>query len=281
MLKECVIPLVEELFNTQQVSAYFFINYGERGPHLRLRLKHDKNDSIYPYVSSILSDYMHKNPSNINSYRESDWFPNDTIHFIDYEPEIHRYGGNAAISVAEKQFMNSTKVVFAHIKDNLLISYNNALNAAIRLHIASAFYYCNENIEDAVNFFYNVFVGRSIVQYEPFIKFNSKDEHIYNVYFRQQKENIIPLVKYIWENLEKAEIIDDNIQYWLLAEKEICNDLTKIQKQNKLVVPYMYECFPLWSIFQSYIHMTNNRLGLSPIDEGLIAYFLMESLKTL
>ena len=278
--KRCVIPIINSLINEKYISSYFFINYNERGPHIRLRLKSDHDSNfVYEVASKKIYSYLESFPSKEDKQRNMNWYPNDSIQLIEYEPEFDRYGGREGVAIAEKQFMNSTSIIFSYFNVDLLNNYQEALNIAIRLHLVSAFVYCNRNIQDAILFFNRIYTGRQLTQTGPFMEFNVKEEINYSYYFTQQKDTLVNYVKNIWTRLRNNEYIDDFLQIWKESETDICKLLENANAQDKLEVLGLYENYPLWSIFPSYIHMTNNRLNISTVDEGLIAYLIMESLK--
>jgi hypothetical protein len=73
----------------------------------------------------------------------------------------------------------------------------------------------------------------------------------------------------------------DWFNIWLSDMKKIKTKLQSAQEKNKLLLPItqVHRTNLLWSLYESYIHMTNNRLGVTANDEALIAYIISQSLK--
>ena len=80
-------------------EQFFFIRFWERGPHIRLCFKSEKK-----HPESKVKQSQRDEPEQIKQLPEDQhWFPNNSVIFIPYEPEIERYGGPIG-GVYEKQF---------------------------------------------------------------------------------------------------------------------------------------------------------------------------------
>ena len=277
-MKDCIIPLVEDMMHGEQINNYFFILYDEKGYHIRLRLKsiydHDAN---YNYAKQKIETYFKDHPSSPDINRNPDYFPVDSIQLIPYQPEYYRYGGIYGVEIAEEQFLYSSNIVFGCIKNDILVSYVTLLNLAFKLHLTTAFVYC-EKIEDAIHFFRFIYYSYTGLNNHPFIQNTNNTEITYSNYYNSQKTILIPYVKTIWNSFISGDVVDENIEQWKNDESRINNLLGHAYRNNKLELPFLFENYPFWSIVQSYIHLTNNRLGIKNSDEPLIAYLLMRSL---
>lgn len=281
MFQECIIPLVDEMLEKGMAQSYFYIIYQEKGSHIRLRLKSAQDvNYIYNYTNARFLEHFTKYPSQPDSNRAGDFFPNDSVQLITYEPEYARYGGVNGIDVAEKQFRNSSDAVLYYFKKNKLHKYNDLLNLAIKLHLSSVYAYGGKKLEHAILFFNFLFNAASgLLNHSPFAKFTPGMEYVYSDYYNKQKHILVPYIKAIWESFDQNEMIDENIEQWKANEQDIMKQLNGLYTNNTLELPFLYESFPSWSILQSYVHMTNNRIGIIPTDEPMIAYLLMRGLK--
>jgi thiopeptide-type bacteriocin biosynthesis protein len=281
LIQQCIKPLIHELFEKKFITTYFFILYPENGDHIRLRLKSEcETVFIYNLCNDRIGQYFTSNPSENDINRPAHYYSNDTVIIIPYEPEYERYGGEVGIRIAEQEFRNSSDIVLEYL-DELSESDNNyvaILNIAIKLHLASSYMYCGKSIEQAILFFQLIYNGFTTGSSFPLLKFNNYIEQPYNDVFQNQKEILIPFVSAIWKSFDNNEIIDEELEQCKINEFEINKALYQAYNSNQLQVQLVYENYPSWSIFQSYVHMTNNRLGIKPVDEPLIAYFLMRSL---
>lgn len=279
LIKQGLIPTIELMLNEELISSYFFIFYQEKGTHLRLRVKsHFSEETIFETVNSIMSEYFRLHPSEIDLTRNPDFYPNDSIQLIPYEQEYDRYGGTIGMIISQRQFQYSTKVAFKYFNKTEIYSYNAFLNVAIKLHLTTAFILCKD-LNNTIFFFNFLFNNVSKNFSSGQIKFTNNIEIYYSQYFLQQRNSIVRFVQSVWYALENNYFIDDETQEWKTNEIEILELLNEAYNKNELIPPFIFECYPLWSIYQSYIHMTNNRLGIATIDEPLIAYLILRSLK--
>jgi lantibiotic biosynthesis protein len=94
LLLELVKPLVEESQSAGDIDGWFFVRYGDPSWHLRLRLHGDPgvlNARVLPRL---------RNRAEQHSVLGTLW----RLRFDTYEPEAERYGGAAAIGIAERLF---------------------------------------------------------------------------------------------------------------------------------------------------------------------------------
>ena len=306
-----VKPLIDQVMGEKLADQYFFIRYWEKGPHIRLRFKGDTNtleDKVKPLIIAHFDQYFKNKPSERQdpewikeATEEYKWYPNNSVQFIDYEPETDRYGGEFALLVSERQFQASSNATLAIVEDGLgSWDYNRALGAAIQLHLGFAYGVGMDQYE-ASKFFSEVFQNWLPRAYYFYEKDISKEElarrreetlKAFESNFEEQKESLIPFFQTVWEAFEEEQSFDQEwLNQWLMDMRSIKADLLVLQKDGRLVVPQWYsikegtgvpvERQQLWAIYDSYIHMINNRIGIMNRDEGYLAYLVRESIKVL
>jgi thiopeptide-type bacteriocin biosynthesis protein len=105
-------PIIGTLVQTGQILSAFFIRYWELGPHVRLRLL--TAPALASAVESYVEDQVamrlppraHARPESVPvNGRQS---PAPGLWWVPYEPEIERYGGRLGVSIAEELFAYST-----------------------------------------------------------------------------------------------------------------------------------------------------------------------------
>ena len=89
--------------------------------------------------------------------------------------------------------------------------------------------------------------------------------------------------------LEGQEFEQEWLNSWVKGMRGIHEDLVAEQEAGRLVIPSWHNAkerkVPLtaeeerWTIYDSYIHMINNRLGILNRDEGYLGYLVKESFK--
>ena len=145
ILSGAVKPFVDEVLANEWAENYFFIRYWERGPHIRLRFYGDTQimeREIKPRLIKHFEDWFAAHPTEREEPEwakklppDEAWYPNDSVQFIEYEPETERYGGPVGIGIAEQQFRVSSDAILTAISESDGWSYDRALGLAIQMHL--------------------------------------------------------------------------------------------------------------------------------------------------
>ncbi|MGW2520673.1 thiopeptide-type bacteriocin biosynthesis protein [Streptomyces sp. NPDC001617] len=118
-------PLMEALRNSGRIEEWFFIRYAENGPHLRIRalgadpattkeLHEQLTEAVrtapYPVDDRVEQAYWRAtgDPKALRGHGE--------VCEAVYEPETERYGGAAALQVAEEVFCQSSRIAAAAVE---------------------------------------------------------------------------------------------------------------------------------------------------------------------
>lgn len=303
LLINAVKPFVEQALNKGIAELFFYIRYYEQGPHIRLRLKGEDRvlqQTLKPELERFFYKYFNDVPSQRTDPQQSQeifgsnkLFPNNSIQFIAYEQEVDRYGGPIGISIAEKQFQLSSQTVLNIIDESGFWNYDKAMGAALQLHLGFAFALQMSIIETQQ--FYSYISNWWISKERTSLNSNPKESEKYQCLiiksfedsFNKQREFLIPIMKKIWNAFEnRIEFEHDWLNTWVKQTSDIGFDLRKVLKENKLTPIGQYQCnlltelskinHKLWPILGSYVHMTNNRLGILNRDEGFLSYLVKE-----
>jgi hypothetical protein len=308
-LAKVVKPFTDTLLKTGAAKLIFFIRYKEKGPHLRIRIQSEAEvleKIIKPNVKMHFENYLQMYPSSriepnwLPVTPEKDkWLPNNSVFFIDYEPEIARYGGNVGIQLAERQFFSSTKAVLGALGAVLQNdwSYQHARGVAIKLHLAMV-WSMRLTIDEAADFFNAVSahwlpfaIARERVtkaQYQHHLLTMADN---FEQAFQEQKEDFISYHAAIWEILnEEKDFEEDFMNDWIRENKRLALEFDLAQAQNlleprpdefqmKINSDIAPEKTYLWQYFADFVHLTNNRLGIGNEDESYLAYLMMRSLE--
>lgn len=306
-LIKVVQPFVRSVMEKNLAEQFFFIRFWERGPHIRLRFKGEKESlesEVKPQLESYFHSYFKEKPSQreeseqIKQLPENlQWFPNNSVQFIPYEPEIERYGGPTAILVAEKQFEISSNAVLAIIEESEQWDYDRALGAAIQLHLGFAFSLGMDLKETAAFYsrisalwFSRAYIYEKNIAPEELKKRRDTTTRAFEDNFSKQKAVLVPYFNTLWKAFTgNVEFEQEWLNQWITDMAAIRERLKDVQTREKLVFPSRFKLQPLedipeshqqlWAIFESYVHMTNNRLGILNRDEAFLGYLIKESLK--
>jgi len=303
-LVESVAPFVRETLDAGLADQFFFIRYWERGPHVRLRFKGDADvleNQLKPRLLAHFEARFKAHPSErtepewlADAPAEAQWFPNDSVQFIEYEPEVERYGGPEGMLLSETQFQASSEAVLALL--NPEFDYERALGSAIQMHLAFAQAF-GMSLADLSLFSDMVFRGWLLRAY-PFKPDADRDYHqrmqeetlaAFKQTFASQRDGLIAFFRTLWQALEDGvEFEQEWLNRWVADMRRFGKAFSEARAQDRLELPEMPyanpDSFPVpfdtrryWFILESFVHMTNNRLGVLNRDEAFLGYLIRET----
>lgn len=307
LLRNAVEPFFQKVLKDSLSKEYFFIRYDFRGPHLRLFFKgnlHKMESALKPFAVESFESYFRSNPSireendYINGLPEQfKWLPNNSIHFMEYTPENERYGGQNGVRISEKEFRISSGIVLKTIKEDLNWNYDTALSTGICLQLG-LLYAAGLTFPEMIIFFKASFD----LWYKKISILTEQDQHnkmlrkeiieLFEKKFKAQKQDLIGYVSGFSELIRNKNFSSDIfLEEWIKKHKIIFDSLRKNISKNlintgKWFIPWQnhnitYEQQLLWSIISSYIHMTNNRLGVLNRDESYLAFLIRRSIESI
>lgn len=279
LLKQLVRPFIDAVFNIH-VEQYFFIRYYEKGSHIRLRLK--GNPTVLDlWVKPLLEKTF---ASSILDQEPL------TLKYEPYVQEIDRYGGIQGVELAEEIFQSSSKVVLK-ILDDQNWNYQKAIGPALQLNLIFIYSFF-EDRNEVIDFLNYIKECRMTFQLEDVKHEIKKTEERKNLTksvderIAKLKDKINPILQELWRTLSEEIVFEDIfINEWrcdisLIAEKFNRNQNPIISSTAFFFNTKNFN-FSKWILFDSYIHMTNNRLGILPGDEIYIYYILGGFIKTI
>ena len=265
LLTDSVFPFVQNLLENKEITEYFFIRYWEKGPHIRLRLKGNPT-ILKPKIEAHFQAYFQKKPSKRVHLDES-WYSNNTVVFIDYKPELERYGGEEFIQIAEQHFFDSSQTILTILKRGKPWSYDNGLQTAMILHL-SFIYSVGISKTSSIPFLKIFFDSWSSAVYKNHPK--AIIEQQFTALYEQQESIIKPFLDHLWNDLEEEVLFEEEwLNNWIIQCKQL-----RVAYESSLLSPLTKRM----DVYRSLIHMTNNRLGISNHDEPFIAFLLMKAL---
>ncbi|WP_051367197.1 thiopeptide-type bacteriocin biosynthesis protein [Hamadaea tsunoensis] len=149
-LARTVAPLLDRLRAEDRIADWFYIRYWEGGPHLRIRVRdadpatgawlreelaRQMAEAGYP-VGQLSADTYYQRLGGPAAVSGAGWHAHGEVAEIAYKPEIHRYGGERALPVAEEVFCRSTDIAVRVVAATT--SEKTRLAAITELTIATA-----------------------------------------------------------------------------------------------------------------------------------------------
>ena len=311
IITECVQPFVETAREAGCLQQWFFIRYWLEGPHLRVRLLPapgadrdalregffqeveaflKRRPALYDADTEVTRDLYRK--MFLVEYGEDEWdrqygpdgeMPmreNNTVAEFLYEPEYSRYGGEVGIPLAEWHFERSSEMVShlvrttnTHVRPLLL-----GLGMQLSLTMAYAFLKTDEA------------VGRFFLNYRNFWE-TSFDEPSDD--YHENFDKSFALCEVVLK--ERMELTRSQLHSTLerlgATERRWHQHCLELRHRVRAVVDQLdFGDRPLpedpearWeavavTLLSSYIHMTNNRLGVAILDEIYLSYLVERAL---
>lgn len=269
LIEESLYPLVVQLKKKRVLHEFFFIRYFENGPHIRFRLNviDSHYENVLHFCIETINAFLSTDTSSNLDWNNS-WRPKNTIEEVMYLPEFERYGGQHVINIAELQFMASSKAVIRYLLNNKP-SYYDCLIEAMKLHIILGAALYRYDLKTTISYFELLYSNWNTLSY-------NKD--YYNKvcldYYNNRRIEINAVIKSVWTIIANKGLSPNRLfNKWNLDATEVLKLYSEANNKRQLTIA-------LPNIVASFIHMTNNRLGIANIDENLINYFIKEGLSS-
>lgn len=200
---EDIEKLVLYISDNHLLEQFFYIRYWYGGPHIRIRYVGDWSVKIDEYVKKIEKTNLYnkksyyekhkfdgKNTNHLYSYEKLPWYLENSIHEIEYIPEIDRYGGLNYLKVCENNFILSTKfsiILIKYFSKNQMFFilcriFNNLLSSNEKKLCST---YWETNYEFKINKNYLNLINRT---------YNKKEKDINNIISRlEQNKDFVEL----------------------------------------------------------------------------------------
>jgi len=291
-LAQVIAPEIEALTGQKAMSEWFYIRYWENGPHVRLRLR-DMDDAafealgarLYTAAKAIAShaliksqdrdvqatvDGWHADPSMLP------WFDQGSVYSILYEREFRRYGGTEGMIINEGWFGDSSRITL-RIVCATLGDWARREAVALRL-TAISIAAIVRNRDELVGF-----LSRMAANWRNFVP----DAEAADAAARETYKASSAMLENLFVAIasEPASIAPDLpvVAFQGRRVGERLDELRKLANDGRLISP-LTGIAPrspgelsdaLKSIIMSQVHMMNNRLGLTPVNEYGFARMLL------
>lgn len=310
LLAEVLYPFLEAMQIAGFVRQFFFIRYFDQsGPHIRLRLEGDYEilmEQVQPQLELTIHSLLGENfirATEASEAFEGNPVPEgksiDTLQYIPYLPETARFGGKYGLQIAEDQFSASSKAVLETIFSFYPEwDYDQAMGAAIRLHLA-LLRGTGWPVEKLKQFFHlaclqwlpRAFPTHLSSLTEQQYQLREKETlAYYDASWQNQSTALKSYIQTILSFLEAGQPFEDSEyeawrQHAILLGVELESAYAKGQLTER-PANFSTAAFEnlapkdhlLFHLYADFVHLTNNRLGISNRDEGFISYILWKGL---
>lgn len=264
VIREVVVPLVEAC--RRQVTRWFFLRYGEDGSHIRLRfLASDSvlDETIWPRIEEAASS--------------SEWVERHIR--TSYEPEVERYGGPQGLVLAEELFHHQSETVLALLHKIDPGTRPARLGKGLLAMLTLLFLYRGERRSAAA--LAQRYGTNYLKLWAPDTDQQASWQQAFQEGFDRQADRLAEYVEVAWESLESGDELTTDLDPYRQNMEEIHRRFRHLFDQGDLrlgerTADDWDECVR-W-IVPSYIHMMNNRLGVSIQEESYLSVLIAGTL---
>jgi hypothetical protein len=315
MLTDCIRPLVDDLRADGLLAGYFFINYWLEGPHVRLRLRPaspEATGAVCARAEAALARFLAGRPAlyevdsdnYLGLYRrmfevefseeERQRYldaqgrmriePNNSYKYVPYEPEYGKYGGVPGVALAEWHFEHSSDLVIDATRTLNLHLRRVVLGLAAQLMMIMTTVFVRD--EDATagflkryaDFWHGTFDG--VFRMDGFSTYDKAYESMGDGLTRR-------FLDLRASCLGGGGGLPGLLGRWLDHCVELRARVVELAGDGRLALrgwdgrpaPVTDVAEGLRQLLAPYLHMTNNRLGLTLADEAYLGHALARALR--
>ena len=267
VIREVVRPVLERCRAQGTIERAFFVRYREGGPHVRLRLQPAR--SSRPGIHDVVRDVRDACARRGIA---------DAVE-VAYEPEVERYGGLAALPLAEAVFHASSELAFALVTPAVSGDRPARLGRALLATLVALHVFAGSR--EAVR----AHAGRYARSYLNLLRAGD-EQHAQLARSVEARcgtgsNSLRALVHDAWECLIAGEPLSPDFDAYRHALVRYRDAIEALLPRGAVTargaVAERWDVVGA-SIGPSLIHMTNNRLGISIPEEVLVTAVLERAL---
>lgn len=285
---DVVEPFVRRCQEQGWIHQHFYIRYSEFGPHVRLRLlgaPEVLDGEVWPALVEHLRARdpeveIDARPAEPAVPQRAEGEPVRVTHAarVAYEPETDRYGGPDALLVSERVFEVSSDAAFA-LTARMTQERSSRLGKGLLSMVVLVHVFCGDRERGAAfSQMYSTNYLRSLVREE-----GGRDAWLeaFDQGFNQQSETLMEYVDAVWEAMDDGDSLSDTLDAYAEGMRRHREELRPLLDAGRVIV--MGEPAAEWvravnAIAPSYVHMMNNRLGITLQEESYLGYLITRAL---
>jgi thiopeptide-type bacteriocin biosynthesis protein len=314
LLTQCVGQLIAKLRADDLISGYFFVRHWLEGSHLRLRIRpdFDRLPEVCELVEAEVRGFLDREPSvylperdlSDEQYKQrfllefspEQWTQRygadgrmprneyNTLDYFEYAPEVERYGGPRGLELAEWHAERSSDIVVKLLGTNNVHVRSVLLGLATQLMLAMTCAFM-DSPERIARFFADY-----LKSWEGM--FGSEHER-YEQAYQEMSTRLRSRVQLVHAAVSGGQPGDlpEPVREWARHSAELREHLARAADGGLLRCPATGQAVrsstgedwdnALSHLVRSYVHMTNNRLGVSVASENYLSYVLRRAITDL
>ena len=267
-----IVETIPKLITLGGYDRWFFIRYlDDLGAHVRLRFRLTRD---YPkdkgYFAAAVRSMCHKGLVALAQYPPTDYrpmvlppgfdpeiVPDAIVNIVEdkYEPEYDKFGGVLAMPIAEETFEASSEVALSVLKDESMGKYSRKTIAPCLMNFAIEAF---EPLEETHLFWseYSYFwLGGHTSTAEEWRK-------RFEIRYSQLQDQNIPIISPMTELPVEAR---KPLEQWLKQLRITTKAYNELESTSQVTSA---------SLAFQFIHLMNNRIGISTFEEAYLATLL-------
>jgi thiopeptide-type bacteriocin biosynthesis protein len=279
-------PLSTHCLLNGWANRHFFIRYPERGPHLRIRFRTPSSlleSTLRPRIVDFISEHLDREYAGEPDpqYSVAEGAPSDfaALWWVPYVPELARYGGSSGVAVAEKLFHASSALVCDLFADGAPASTEQRFGLAVAAMVVTlAASGLDRSTAAGIARRHRDYWMRAAARKAVGV---AQDLETFDATFRSTSSHA-EMISAIWNAAESDDgALPEAYATFAQRLRPVLAELQELLRSGAIDGPH--GAFRTWSevgvaLFPSYLHMTNNRMGVLPGEEGLLAHMISETL---
>ena len=300
LLTGWVGPTVRRLRDEDRLAGWFFIRYWLEGPHVRLRLRPSTNvatGALRTELEAGLADFLTRHPAPelpvvgtaeqhralyLAEYDQRSWDqrygrtgrmpvrPNNSWLHAAYEPEYGRYGGPGGIRVAEWHFEKSSDTAIRLLASGTL-RHGTRLGLSVA-HAATLVATFLDDPDARLDF-----LARYRDSWDGTYSAGADLRRQYENAYRRAAERLRPRVDGVLATVRHAAAAP-SAEGWAAHCRCLRRRVTALVEAGEYEPDVHDPATALRDLLPSYLHMTNNRLGVNVLDEAYTAHLFRSAL---
>jgi thiopeptide-type bacteriocin biosynthesis protein len=309
-------PLLRELRARRLVTRFFFIRYWLEGPHTRVRFQPAELDAvpeICRLAEAAVDAYLARRPAVyevdldlsasmykqmfLSEYSEAQWRerygdsevmpiqPNNSYIYTEYLPEYDRYGGPAGIELAEWHFECSSDMVIRLMETTNVHVRSVLFGLGLQLMAVMCFTFLRDPAYTA-----EFLLGYGSYWENSYAQPGGSRHDLYD----EAYEDMANLVRRRVAEIHRAVVAGDHsglsgfVRDWAGHCAELRARVVALTGSGKLLfqewqdadqrVPASDLDLVMRVLLASYVHMTDNRIGITIHDEIYLSYVLRRAI---
>ncbi|HEX6748770.1 MAG TPA: thiopeptide-type bacteriocin biosynthesis protein [Longimicrobium sp.] len=278
VILEVVDPFVRHCLERGWIAGFFFIRYGELGPHVRLRMYGDPG-VLAGEVSPALEAWLQDAPAGLLAAPREEptavTRPSraEALRWIAYEPEVERYGGDEGMMLAETLFRASSEACIELMRGAALADRSVRLGRALPALVVSLALFGGDarRAAELARLHRDSFVG------DPEVGGDKGYAEVFDAGMAAQEATVRDRVEAFWTAAREGVPLPAPLDGYLdglaahRARLRAAVEAGRLVLGGKRVETWDEACRGL---LPSYGHMTCNRLGVTYREEGFLLHMI-------